>query len=61
MRIALANNAIPISIAIIGMIMTALSDPALSAIMKPILDGGFIERDQEIITLIPLGLFAIFF
>ena len=61
MRIALANNAIPISIAIIGMIMTAASDPALSAIMKPILDGGFIERDQEIITLIPLGLFTIFF
>ena len=61
MRIALANNAIPISIAIIGMVMTAASDPALSAIMKPILDGGFIERDQEIITLIPLGLFTIFF
>ena len=61
MRIALENNATPIIIAIIGMIMTAASDPALSAIMKPILDGGFIERDQEVISLIPLGLFTIFF
>ena len=61
MRIAVADNAIPITIAIIGMIITALSDPALSAIMKPILDGGFIQRDQEVISLIPLGLFVIFF
>ena len=59
--IALKNNSTPLTIAIIGMIITALSDPALSAIMKPILDGGFIERDQEIISLLPLGLFSIFF
>ena len=60
-RIALKNNSIPLSIAIFGMVITALSDPALSAIMKPILDGGFIERDQNVISLLPLGLFLIFF
>ena len=59
--IALKNNSFPLSIAILGMIITALSDPALSAIMKPILDGGFIERDQSVINLLPLGLFSIFF
>ena len=59
--IALKNNSTPITIAIIGMIITALSDPALSAIMKPILDGGFIERDMDVISLLPLGLFSIFF
>ncbi len=59
--IALKNNSFPLSIAIFGMIITALSDPALSAIMKPILDGGFIERDQSVINLLPLGLFSIFF
>ena len=60
-KIALKNNSGPISIAIIGMIITAVSDPALSAIMKPILDGGFIARDQDVINLLPLGLFSIFF
>ena len=60
-RIALQDNATPVTIAIFGMIITALSDPALSAIMKPILDGGFIERDQSVISLLPLGLFSIFF
>ena len=59
--IALKDNATPVTIAIFGMIITALSDPALSAIMKPILDGGFIERDQSVISLLPLGLFSIFF
>tara|TARA_A100001015_G_scaffold81592_1_gene90406 strand:+ start:586 stop:2334 length:1749 start_codon:yes stop_codon:yes gene_type:complete len=60
-KIALKNNGAPLSIAIFGMIITAISDPALSAIMKPILDGGFIERDQSVINLLPLGLFSIFF
>jgi subfamily B ATP-binding cassette protein MsbA len=60
-RIALKNNGTPLALAVIGMIITALSDPALSAIMKPILDGGFIERDQSVISLLPLGLFLIFF
>ena len=60
-KIALKNNSTPVAIAIFGMIITALSDPALSAIMKPILDGGFIERDQSVISLLPLGLFSIFF
>ena len=59
--IALKDNTTPLVFAIFGMLITALSDPALSAIMKPILDGGFINRDQSVISLLPLGLFAIFF
>lgn len=59
--IALKDNTTPLVFAIFGMLITALSDPALSAIMKPILDGGFINRDQSIISLLPLGLFTIFF
>ena len=60
-KIAVKNNFNSLSIATIGMIITAVSDPALSAIMKPILDGGFINKDQNIINLLPLGLFLIFF
>ena len=59
-RVALRNNSTPVAIAIFGMIITAVSDPALSAIMKPILDGGFIQRDPNVISLLPFGLFAIF-
>jgi len=59
--IALKDNTTPLAFAIFGMLITALSDPALSAIMKPILDGGFINRDQSVISLLPLGLFTIFF
>ena len=59
-RIALRNNSTPVAIAIFGMIITAVSDPALSAIMKPILDGGFIQRDPNVISLLPFGLLAIF-
>ena len=59
--IALKDNATPVTIAIFGMFITALCEPALSAIMKPILDGGFIERDQSVISLLPLGLLSIFF
>ena len=59
--IALKDNTTPLVFAIFGMLITALSDPALSAIMKPILDGGFINRDQSVISMLPLGLFTIFF
>ena len=42
------------------MLLTAISDPALSAIMKPILDGAFIEKDPDVIKYVPFGLLGIF-
>jgi len=48
--------------AIVGMVVVAATEAALPAIMKPILDGTFVERDPKWITLIPLlliGLFAV--
>jgi subfamily B ATP-binding cassette protein MsbA len=48
--------------AVLGMVVVAASEAALPAIMKPILDGTFVERDPKWITMIPLlliGLFAI--
>ena len=59
-NIALKNNSKWLVFAVIGMLITAASDPALSAIMKPILDGAFIDKDPEVIRLVPLGLFSIF-
>ena len=59
-RIALLDNSKWIILAIIGMLLTAISDPALSAIMKPILDGAFIEKDPDVIKYVPFGLLGIF-
>lgn len=50
------------AISIIGMVITAACQPALAALMKPLLDGGFIEKDPEIIRQLPpmiVGLFLI--
>ena len=47
-------------IAIIGMVIFALSDAAFAYLMKPMLDEGFIKRDEFIIKLIPLAIIGIF-
>jgi ATP-binding cassette, subfamily B, bacterial MsbA len=48
--------------AIVGMVLVAGTEAALPAIMKPILDGTFVERDPKWVTLVPvllIGLFAV--
>lgn len=48
--------------AILGMVGVAASEATLPLVMKPILDGTFVERDPKWITLIPIlliGLFAV--
>jgi subfamily B ATP-binding cassette protein MsbA len=46
--------------AIIGMVLVAGTDTALAAYMKPLMDGGFIDRDPEVIKWMPLMLIGIF-
>ena len=48
------------SIAIIGMIIHALTDTSFAAIIKPLLDGSFIDKDPEFIKLMPLLIILIF-
>ncbi|MDJ0881461.1 MAG: lipid ABC transporter permease/ATP-binding protein, partial [Gammaproteobacteria bacterium] len=43
-------------IAIVGMVIFALSDAAFAYLMKPMLDDGFIKRDEFIIKLIPVAI-----
>ena len=48
--------------AILGMVGVAMTEAALPALMKPMLDGTFVERDPWWITMIPvflIGLFAV--
>jgi len=47
-------------VAVLGLVVYAATDTAFAAIMKPLLDGSFVERDPEIITWLPLVLMGIF-
>ncbi len=44
----------------IGMVVYALSEAAFAALMKPLLDGGFVEHDATIIRWVPWAIVAIF-
>ena len=47
-------------ISIIGMVIVAASETGFAALMKPMLDGSFVEKDPDTIRLIPLILIGIF-
>lgn len=41
-------------LALFGMVLTALTEPAMPALLKPLLDDGFVEKDKQMIMLIPV-------
>jgi len=47
------------AVAIVAIITMAITDPALAALIRPLLDGGFVAKDPHIIQLIPLLLMAL--
>jgi len=47
------------TISILGMIIAALSEPALPALLKPLLDGAFVEKNPLFIHYLPLLLVII--
>jgi subfamily B ATP-binding cassette protein MsbA len=49
------------AISILGMIVTAATEPLLPALLKPMLDGTFIHKDDTVIRLAPLFILLIFF
>ena len=46
-------------IAILGTILLAATQPAMPYLMKPLLDGSFIEKDPQMIVLVPLLLIGL--
>ena len=48
------------SVAIIGMVVFAATEPALPALMQPMLDGSFIEKDETMIVLVPILLVLLY-
>ena len=47
-------------ISIIAMVVLALTDPSIAALLKPLLDGAFIEQDQDYIFWMPFLLVLLF-
>lgn len=50
----------PLVFAIVGMIGAALTEVAFAALMKPLLDGSFVNRDPATIHAMPLLLLGVF-
>ncbi|MDQ3194977.1 MAG: ABC transporter transmembrane domain-containing protein, partial [Pseudomonadota bacterium] len=48
------------ALSIVALIVVAATEPALPALMKPMLDGTFVQRDPFWIRLIPILIIAIF-
>ncbi len=48
------------SYAILGMVGFALTDTAFAALLQPMLDGGFVERDQTAIWFVPTAIIVLF-
>ena len=47
-------------LAMIAMVVQAATEPAMPALMKPLLDGSFVEKDPTMIRLMPLALIGLF-
>jgi subfamily B ATP-binding cassette protein MsbA len=47
-------------ISVLGMIIYAATEPALASLMKPLLDGSFVERDPEVVRALPLYMLGLF-
>lgn len=50
------------SISIVGMLVYAATEPAFAAMMQPLLDGSFVDRDIDVVRTMPfllVGLFVI--
>ena len=47
-------------VSVISMVFVALSQPAFAYLMKPMLDGGFINKDPDVMTWVPLAVILVF-
>ncbi|GAB4290136.1 MAG: lipid A export permease/ATP-binding protein MsbA [Methylophaga sp.] len=45
---------------VVAMLVYAASESGVAMIMKPLMDQGFVERDSDIIRMIPLGIIGLF-
>jgi ATP-binding cassette, subfamily B, bacterial MsbA len=48
------------ALGILGMVIVAITEPALPALLKPLLDGTFVNKDPVLIRWVPFLLIAVF-
>ena len=47
-------------VSVIGMIAVAAAETSFAALLKPIMDGGFVDKNQAMIRLTPVLLVVVF-
>ena len=47
-------------VAVLGMMVSAATEPAFAALMKPLLDGSFVQRDPATLRWVPAALVGVF-
>jgi subfamily B ATP-binding cassette protein MsbA len=53
---------VPFALSILGMVVTAVTEPAFPALLKPLLDGSFVNKQGGLLTWLPaliVGLFLV--
>jgi len=50
----------PFSISILGMLVYAATEPIFAAMMQPLLNGSFVDRDPDVVRTMPVFLVALF-
>jgi subfamily B ATP-binding cassette protein MsbA len=50
----------PFSVSIVGMLIYAATEPIFAAMMQPLLDGSFVDRDINVVRAMPVVLVALF-
>ena len=50
----------PFSISLVGMLAYAATEPLFAAMMQPLLDGSFVDRDIDVVRAMPVLLVALF-
>ncbi len=48
------------SISVVGMVIYGATETGFAAMMKPLLDGSFVEKDQNLVAIIPIILVGLF-
>jgi len=48
------------TVSIVAMLAFAATEPLFAAMMQPLIDGSFVDRNEEIVRLMPLVLVALF-
>jgi subfamily B ATP-binding cassette protein MsbA len=48
------------ALAVVGMVLTAATEPMFPALMKPLLDGSFVKKDPAVLFWVPVALIGLF-